>query len=202
MTARIVVQACELADQLLKPREETFAAVSGSPVDGTRDLDHQLEHQAVSCFERLLGVVSTLAPGTLYNTAHSGKPTWSGAPVVEEVSDQQSELDKEQLLVIKSCQAAALYAADAALLTPWSSHQLDLAARRLLKRLCAAMPTALLVPPHTASKQSDEQDLIAAVLPAILPVLSPALKFHGTHSISKGQPEQTGTKVEHFVRRH
>ncbi|KAL3150892.1 hypothetical protein ABBQ32_000642 [Trebouxia sp. C0010 RCD-2024] len=186
MTGRSVLQACDLADRLLTPLEETLASVSGVPVDAQGNLDCQVEARAASDFERLLGVVLTIAPRTLQNTAPSPDPTWSAASTVEEVSDQQAELHAEQLLVVKSCQAAALYAADTALLTTWSSHRLSVAARGVLKQLCAAMPMAVVAPAQTASPQPDEQDLIAAIMPAVLPRLSPALMFQGTHSSTQG----------------
>lgn len=192
MTGRAVLQACNLADRLLTPPEETVASVSDTPVDGQRDLYHQVEARVVSDFERLLDVVSTVAPGTLQNTAPSPTPSRLPASTIEEVSDQQDKLNAEQLLVVKSCQAAALHAADTALLTPWSSHQLNVAARRLLKQLCAAMPTAVAAPPQTGSPQPDEQNLIAAIMPAVLPLLSPALIFEGTYSSIQGKPKNAG----------
>ena len=182
MTPRLAVQACELVDRLLRSPEEISIDGSGSPVethDDSLDTCCAAEKTTVSGFEHLVQMISRLTPTT------SATPT-TPAATIEEISDQQAQLDKEQTLMAKSCQAVALYAADAALLTPWSSHQLNIAARTLLKQLCAAMPGA------SASSQHNEQDFIAAMVPAILPLLSSALTSDGTHSITQGPSQQEG----------
>ena len=192
MTPRWVVQACELVDQLLRPPEETSVDVSGNPVETQNDslgICCEAEQTTVSGLGKLADVVSRLSPLALQSLT----ATWSPAAMIEEVSDQQAQLDEAQLLMAKSCQAAALYAADAALLTPWSSHQLDVAARTLLKQLCAAMPGAFASPSsQEASVQCNEQDFIVAMVPAILHLLSPALKLNGTCSITQGTSQQEG----------
>ena len=191
MTPRLVMHACELADQLLRPPEETSVDASGSLVKTRNDsLGTRCEAQqrAVSGFGKLVDVVSGLSPVA----QHSATPTWP-TPMIEEVSNQQAELDQEQILMAKSCQAAALYATDAALLTPWSSHQLDVAARILLKQLCAATQGAFTSPsPQKASIHCNEQDLIVAMVPAIMPLLSPALTFNRKHSVTQGPSQQLG----------
>ena len=203
MTSCSVLQARELADQLLQPPEETFAGMSGSRVvthDHLRGKDRQAEQNAASCFEKLACVVSKLAPITPLSTAQSAIPTGSPAPLVEEVSDQQAELEEQQVLVARSCQAAALYAADAALLTPWSTLQLDVAARTLIKHLCAAMPQPVTMSPQAAPTQNIEQDLIVAIMPAILPLLSLALIYDGTHSLNQGEAQQEGKLSSNMTR--
>ena len=185
-----MVQACELVDQLLRPPQETSVDVSGRLVERrSNSLGAKCEAQqrAVSVFGKLADVVSGLSPFA----QQSATPTWSSAPMIEEFSTQQAQ--QEHILMAKSCQAAALYATDSALLTPWSSHQLDVAARALLKQLCAAMPGALASrPSQKASVQCNEQDFIVAMVPAIMPLLSLSLLFNSIHSITQGPPQQEG----------
>ena len=192
MTPCLVVQACELVDQLLQPSEQISLDISDSPV-GTDDDSLEAEQRAVLVFGQLVEMVSRLTP----IASQSATPTWSPAALIEEVSNQQTQLDQQQTLVAKICQAAALYAADAALLTPWSSCQLELAARTLLKQLCAAMPGASAS--QKASIQRNEQDLIAAMLPAILPLLSSALMSDATHSVTQRLSQQEGENSVSFV---
>lgn len=189
MTPHLVLQAYELVDQLLKNPEKTSL---GSPLethDDSLESSCEAEQTALSGIGKLTDVVSRLPPTARVRAT----PRWSPASLVEEVSDQEAQLGEGQLLMAKSCQAAALYAADAALLTPWSSHQLDVAARTLLKQLCAAMPGALASPSsQEASVQCNEQDFIVAMVPAVLHLLSPALTFNGIHSITQGRSQQEG----------
>lgn len=191
MTSRLVVQACDLVDLMLTPPEEISGDILRSPVDNVMlGACHEAELRTVSNFAKLEDVVARLAPITLTDTAQSATTTTPSSPVpmIEEVFDQYVDVDREQLVLAKSCRVAALYAADAALLTPWSTHHLDVASRTLLKQLCAAIAT----PSHKASTPLDQQDFFVAMMPAVLPLLSPALTYGGEHSISQCISQQQG----------
>lgn len=195
MTSRLVVQACQLVELLLTPPDQTFGDTLRSPVDNEMlGACHDAELRAVSNFAKLVAVVAKLAPITLPGTAQSAATMTpsSPVPIIEKVSDQCADMDRQQLLMAKSCQAAALYAADAALLTPWSSHHLDVASRTLLKQLCAAIPGAVATPSQKASTPLDQQDFIVAMTPAVLPLLSPALTCDGEHCVSHSTSQQQG----------
>lgn len=195
MTSRLVVQACELVDLLLTPPEETSGDTLRSPVDNVlHGPSPEAELKTVSNSAKLVDVVARLAPITLNDTAQSATIMTPSSPVpmIEEVSHQYADTDREQLVMAKSCQVVALYAADAALLTPWSTHHLDVASRTLLKQLCAAIPGAVATPSQKASTPLDQQDFFVAMMPAVLPLLSPALTYDGEHSISQCISQQQG----------
>ena len=176
-------QAREAADQLLDPSQELYAGASGCPAysnDAPFSAGQRAQHFAASNFETLLSGVSDLAPAALQGASQSDPQVPSGV-LIEEVSEQavsiQESTQEQMELAARSCQVAALYAADAALLTPWSSHQLDTAARALLKQLCAAMGTGNAGMRQSRRVQPTDQDLFATLLPTLLPILSPCLSL-------------------------
>lgn len=197
MSPDTLIHACEIADQLLKPAQEAYADVSGHPNDPTSAIlraAQQERNRAASYFRELFCEVTELAPVALQAMSKPKPLVCTPGALVEEVSEQEAGLYEQQQqqahLIAKSCQVAALYATDPPLRTPWSSRQLDAAARALLKQLQAAMQRAMPASQQSAAAQPTEQNLFATLMPDILPLLSPALMPKAAETLSQGISQQ------------
>ena len=171
-------QPPQLANQLLNPPQEQFADATGAPFGSNgkhANAPRAYISWAASNFTSLIQHTAQTPTEALMYALQPTPQRAQSSLLIEEISKEQEQLHEEQelqaQLLLKCCQVAALYAADPALLTPWSSHQLDVAARALLKQLCStSSEIASSVQP--AVLPSSEQHFLVAVLPSILPLIS------------------------------
>lgn len=179
-------QVISVADTLLQPLEGTFADASGAPTADCDKRDALRHHSlAVSAFATLTDYIlqSQVEPPEEHaNRQHS-------SPFIYELSPEEAVLHEQasqrQKLLVKSCLAALLYAEDSALLAPWSSHQLYLAASSLFVGLCQKVPvhkTNESPVADSGGRMYTQQDFLLWLMPALLPELSAHLKAEDSYN--------------------
>ena len=180
MSALDLQQVITVADTLLQVKEDIFADAAGAPVtvaDGqAADTFRSL---AVSAFASVTEHANRFIPTQLKSLderpsflMHELSPT--------EATEQESAVQQEKL-VVKSCLAAALYAEDSSLLTPWSSHQLHLASSNLLTALSRTISRHDTPEDRVDGSHSSQQNLLVPFLPALLHELSPSFKHKDSY---------------------
>lgn len=175
MTFLTLQQLITVADAVLQPPEDVFADASGTPSD---DLERQsaakFHSLAVSAFTTLCSYLADLPA----SQPQAQPIAEQASPLIQELTAAEAAAHEtavhQQKLILKSCQAALLYAKDDGLLTPWSSHQLHLASSSLLNALSPSQHAAIGKTSHSCTSVSHnvQQDLLIYLLPALLPVTS------------------------------
>lgn len=168
-------QVIALADTLIQVKEDIFADAAGTPVtEANRQDAHGFRSLAVSAFASVIEHADKLIP-TQLNLLDEQPSSFIHELSAVEAAAHESAV-QQQKLIVKSCLAAALYAEDSALLTPWSGHKLHLASSNLLKTLSRSVgrnkPTAASFAGHPSS----QQDFLLSFLPALLSELLPNFK--------------------------
>ena len=179
-----VQQVRGMVEALLQPSQELFSDGVGAPTQpDTIDLHDLHRHEAtvLASLEQLENHLSDLIKqgrSLLPVTEPEGQPQRKG-PLIEEISAVHADASVEKLLqrqlVANSCLVAALYAVDPALLTPWTTHQLDLASRKLLHTICAACMPAASEANYTNATKDSEQNTLLPMFPLLLPQLQAVL---------------------------
>lgn len=180
-----VPQLIATADILLQPEASVFGDISGAPVQSTpQQSTPNLHSQALLSFDQLTTGLHCLETVTL--PPEPDKSAERASIFIEELSareaSSQGAATDQQTLFGKACLAVALYAADTPLLSPWTSHQLDLASNKLMVALensvwrFNGVRDAKNDPCASPSVPCNAQDLITSLMPSLLSMLMPNFK--------------------------
>lgn len=174
-------QSCKLAHELLRSPQVCFSDASGAP--HRPDISHlrmteSFHATAVSSIRKLdLLVIDVRQAGGLplcepQKTKGNYPPT---GILIEELSpDTAAKAQERQLqeqLLSDSCLVVALYAADPVLLTPWTTHQLDIASRDVLQALAPSGLSAVaknILQGASRQQQPTVEQFLVSVLPQLL----------------------------------
>ena len=194
-------QAERVVEVLLHPSQELFSDAAGVPTktDVTQtDALHRHEFTALASLRQLEDHFRNLIKqgGSLLPVTESEGHPQHKSHLIEELSAEHAGASEAKLLhtqlVLNSCLAAALYAVDTSLLTPWTSHQLDLAGRKLLHTICAACTPATSKASYTNATADSEHNNLLPMLPLLLPQLQAVLMQDYKRHDNLQSPKQQG----------
>ena len=202
MVREALQQAHVLAAELLQPTQELFSDVCGAPADPQVGQHHsaaQFQQNALSQLQKLdLLVADLVQTGNLpiVRSLHSANQSTHTGVLIEDISAEftASMGDEASMgeLTDKTWLVAALYTVDSVLLTPWTNHQLALAARVIIQKLCAAANGHSIPLDAPQQQPLSDQVLLVSCMPAILTQLQTYLMKEADQHEKVVLPRQQG----------
>ena len=174
-------QSCRLAHELLRPPQACFSDASGAPHQpdiAQLRMAESFHATALSSIQELdlLFIDLRQAGGLPLCEPQNTKGNYPTTGIlIEELSpDTAAKAQERQLqeqLLSNSCMVVAMYSADPVLLTPWTTHQLDIASRDLLQALAPSGLSAVaknVLQGSVGQQQPTDEQFLVSVLPQLL----------------------------------